>query len=117
MTVNELMIGNIVEYNDTSMTVLGIMGNTVILDGVNSLIDIELISPVVLSEEMLSVIGFESSFVGDSREYSKGGFRINHIFKGELEGKVYISFSGVKYENYDAIKYVHRIQNLITTTS
>jgi hypothetical protein len=117
MTVNELMIGNIVEYNDTSMTVLGIMQNSVILDGVNSLIDIELISPILLSENILLSIGFQLELTAKTRQYKKGLVRNNYVFDGRLKGKVFIAFANIVYENYDAIKYVHRIQNLITTTS
>lgn len=117
MTVSELMIGNLVEYNDQTMTVCGIMQNSVILDGVNNLIDVESISPILLSENILLRIGFEMELTEKTRQYKKGLLRINYVFGGRLKGKIFIAFANIVYDGYDAIKYVHRIQNLITAVS
>jgi hypothetical protein len=114
MKANELRIGSIIEYQSKTITVTGIIGNTIYHgEGFDSNIgSYEVFNPIKLTEDWLLKAGFE--VVYDS-EFTK---RLDFIKDNRFDffiNKQNETISGIRFKGntfFNEVKHVHQLQNL-----
>ena len=115
MQKNELMIGNLVNYQNLTYSVYGITGECVILQDAltNKVVPFNELSPVSLTEHWFLEFGFAFKKTEKSNSYSKDSFRANFVTDGRFKGKMFLIYANaMNWADCDVNLYVHKLQNL-----
>jgi hypothetical protein len=115
MQKNELMIGNLVNYQNITYSVYEITKECAILQDVsaNKVVLFDELSPVPLTEHWFLEFGFAFKKTEKSNSYSKDSFRANFITDGRFKGKMYLIYANCfQWEKCEVNMYVHKLQNL-----